>query len=291
MDVKLVVTGGSTKAQVIQLHSAETIIGRQRGCDIRIPSARVSRRHCRLIFRDNGLTVVDLVSSNGTYLNNVAVEGQELVRPGDQLSVGPVTFRVEYQLTINAMLWTQPAAPTALGDMAEVIKLVEEEPSPIQKVTVPAQGGPSPVEVIKLVEEEPPPSLTEKVPAQSGPSTIEVIKLVEEEPAPRQETKAPAQSRPSPVEVIKLVEQDPAPRQKEEVPAQSEPSAFEVIKLLEEEPAPSQEIKLPAQSGPSPAVKEAVAEDDEAAVKFADLAWIPPNPEDIRDILSKLEDE
>jgi pSer/pThr/pTyr-binding forkhead associated (FHA) protein len=153
MDVKLVVTGGSHKARVIQLQSAETIIGRQRGCDIRIPSARVSRRHCRLIYRDDCLIVVDLVSANGTYLNDVAVEGQALVRPGDQLSVGPVTFRVEYQLTTNAVLRTQPVDPPSLGDKDEVIKLVEEDPAPSQKKNVPGRSEPSSAGVQEVLGE------------------------------------------------------------------------------------------------------------------------------------------
>jgi hypothetical protein len=103
MDVRLVVEKGSNKAQTIRLRGLETIIGRRHGCDLRIPSASVSRRHCLLAYRDDYVTVEDLNSSNGTFLNGAPVSGKEVVRPGDRLEVGPVTFVVEYQLTQAAI--------------------------------------------------------------------------------------------------------------------------------------------------------------------------------------------
>ena len=62
----LVLERGSSKQQVIRLRSEETIVGRRQGSDLRIPSEQVSRRHCRLSFRDGILLVEDLASSNGT---------------------------------------------------------------------------------------------------------------------------------------------------------------------------------------------------------------------------------
>ena len=46
------------------------MIGSDSSCDIRISNNRVSRNHCQVIFsKENGLKIVDLNSSNGTYLN------------------------------------------------------------------------------------------------------------------------------------------------------------------------------------------------------------------------------
>jgi pSer/pThr/pTyr-binding forkhead associated (FHA) protein len=128
MDVKLVVTDGSKQSKVVKLRSEETIIGRQKGCDLRIPSAQVSRRHCRLSFRDDCLIVEDLASANGSYLNGVAVEGQELVRPGDELKIGPITFRVEYRLTTTAIKRLMESGFSAQSDGPETVPLSENEP-------------------------------------------------------------------------------------------------------------------------------------------------------------------
>jgi predicted component of type VI protein secretion system len=130
MDVKLFVTRGSKKSKVFELRSEETIIGRQRGCDLRIPSSRVSRRHCRLSFRDDCVMVEDLASANGSFLNGVAIDDQEIARPGDLLEIGPVTFRIEYRLPTSAVQQMQPPEAHEASYLPDVIELVEEEPRP-----------------------------------------------------------------------------------------------------------------------------------------------------------------
>jgi pSer/pThr/pTyr-binding forkhead associated (FHA) protein len=103
MEVKLVIEQGKTRTKTLHLRHEEGLIGRERGCNVRIPSPEVSRRHCILRIQDGYVTVEDLNSSNGTQLNGEDVQGREVVRPGDRLRVGPVTFIVEYQLTPEAI--------------------------------------------------------------------------------------------------------------------------------------------------------------------------------------------
>ncbi len=129
MDVKLILQKSSS-AKVFRMRSEETIIGRQSGSDLRIPSAAVSRRHCRLSFRDDFLSVEDLDSANGTFVNGERVQGLQVLRPGDELEVGPVSFRVEYQLTaaaIDRLLQEQGPAEAAAGAAADDIPEVEVE--------------------------------------------------------------------------------------------------------------------------------------------------------------------
>jgi pSer/pThr/pTyr-binding forkhead associated (FHA) protein len=98
MNVKLIITKGPTRIRTIQLRTPETLVGRQRGCDLRIPSAEVSRRHCVLNYAGGRLTVEDLRSANGTFVNHQRVTGKQLVHPGDHLQIGPLTFQVQYPL-------------------------------------------------------------------------------------------------------------------------------------------------------------------------------------------------
>jgi pSer/pThr/pTyr-binding forkhead associated (FHA) protein len=93
MNLTLVVQQG--RKQVLPIRSAEAVIGRAAGCSVRIPSSQVSRRHCRLRVSGEGVTVEDLGSVNGTYLNGELVTGEPALTSGDQLSVGPVTFLVQ----------------------------------------------------------------------------------------------------------------------------------------------------------------------------------------------------
>jgi len=97
MDVRLVVERGAHTGHTFRMHAPEMVVGRKKGCGLRIPSAAVSREHCRLQLVEGILTVEDLGSINGTLLNGEPVADRQTVRPGDQLKVGPVTFVVEYE--------------------------------------------------------------------------------------------------------------------------------------------------------------------------------------------------
>src|SRR3954453_7806243 len=89
--------------QVLSLRTDETTGGRQGGCNIRTPSAAVSRKHCRLTFVNDLLTAEDLGSSNGTYINEVRIRAQSYLKPGDVLRVGPFRFLVRYELSDRAV--------------------------------------------------------------------------------------------------------------------------------------------------------------------------------------------
>jgi hypothetical protein len=68
------------------------LIGRSRRCDFVIRDPSVSRRHALLIRGDDGWTLYDLGSTNGTRINGWRVERATL-RPGDELELGGSRFR------------------------------------------------------------------------------------------------------------------------------------------------------------------------------------------------------
>ncbi len=68
-----------------------TVIGRRSSCQLQVPRAEVSRRHCEIRQRGQELQLRDLGSRNGTYLNGKPVT-EAIIKPGDRLNVGPVTF-------------------------------------------------------------------------------------------------------------------------------------------------------------------------------------------------------
>jgi pSer/pThr/pTyr-binding forkhead associated (FHA) protein len=169
MDVKLVVIKGSRHKQIIALRSTETLIGRRRGCDIRIGSSRVSRRHCLLSLHAGSVMVQDLDSVNGTFVNGQRVVGKRLVRPGDRLDVGPVSFAVNYVMSRSAPAQEAPPAPAA---ELNVLPAVEEGGSPF------AFHEEEPLDELELVEED-----TEYVPEepeQRQPAVHQVSDSIEE---------------------------------------------------------------------------------------------------------------
>src|SRR5206468_963419 len=96
------------------------------GSDLRIPAPAVSRRHCRLSFQDDVLTVEDLGSANGTYVNGQSIDEPTIVRPGDRLAIGPVTFLIEYPLTAAAEARLAELQP-GLEEASELAAVIDEE--------------------------------------------------------------------------------------------------------------------------------------------------------------------
>ena len=90
----LVILTGKHKGRKIPLAGKQVLIGRDEECTIRLASTDISRQHCQLQGTPEGILVRDLGSSNGTYVNDVAIAVQVLLKPGDRLRVGPAEFEV-----------------------------------------------------------------------------------------------------------------------------------------------------------------------------------------------------
>jgi pSer/pThr/pTyr-binding forkhead associated (FHA) protein len=72
-------------------------VGRAPRADFIVDAALVSRIHCRLTAADEQLEVVDLASTNGTFVNDRRVNRARLTK-GDRLRVGRVELLVEKQV-------------------------------------------------------------------------------------------------------------------------------------------------------------------------------------------------
>lgn len=96
------IAGAITSAIVLEdgtrhvLDTERVTIGRQSDCTITIRDTNVSREHVQLRRRPNGWTLRDLGSTNGTKLNGVRVEGEQMLANGDVIMLGAirVTFEI-----------------------------------------------------------------------------------------------------------------------------------------------------------------------------------------------------
>lgn len=93
MNVSLVLVKADGSQREVALRKAVGVIGRQTDCNIRIPSASVSRHHCEISVDEGGVSLRDLGSSNGTYVNRQRIE-QTKVKAGDLISLGGFVFVV-----------------------------------------------------------------------------------------------------------------------------------------------------------------------------------------------------
>lgn len=108
----------------------ETVIGRSTDCNLKIASAQVSRRHCRIVVNDIGVYVEDLCSANGTFLNGQRLlPNQPTLAPaGSQLAIGPAMFAVEYRTTTvpRPELGAAPPLPPVLPVEVTGVAAAEE---------------------------------------------------------------------------------------------------------------------------------------------------------------------
>ncbi len=132
MNVQLIVNRGGTHGKKVQLRHETTIVGRRRDCNLCIPSSEVSRRHCLLQFQDGYLTIEDLNSINGTFLNEQRIGDKNVVYPGDRLTIGPVHFTVQYELSASARERLQVPAEVQPEEPALEAVPVDEEPPTIK---------------------------------------------------------------------------------------------------------------------------------------------------------------
>jgi predicted component of type VI protein secretion system len=116
LEAKLVVVAGDSSASQYELQ-LPAVIGRSRSTDLRLGHPLVSRQHCE-VFESRGVLMVrDLGSLNGTYVGERRIaEKATPVKPGELLTVGPVTFRAEYQAVEQ-----RPARPSTWDSQQQTV--------------------------------------------------------------------------------------------------------------------------------------------------------------------------
>lgn len=82
----------------------EVTIGRNPGNIVRVNNPSISRKHAKLVFDAGQITLYDLNSSNGSYVNGTRIQNQVLV-DGDRVRVG------EFPLDFVEVADAQPAQP------------------------------------------------------------------------------------------------------------------------------------------------------------------------------------
>jgi len=81
----------------IAITKEEFLIGRGADCDLRLRVSAVSRHHCLLRLRGGEVTLADLGSANGTFVNGQRLRSQAALRHGDEIGIGNLQFVLELE--------------------------------------------------------------------------------------------------------------------------------------------------------------------------------------------------
>src|SRR5207245_2676907 len=85
--------GGAT--QRLDFDSEEITIGRVDENDICLPKGNISKKHTKIVVKDGKIIVLDLKSTNGTYVNGKKLAGAQVITPADKVYVGDFIISVE----------------------------------------------------------------------------------------------------------------------------------------------------------------------------------------------------
>jgi len=85
---------GPLAGQIVPLTKASTLMGRAPNCDIKIPSANISKEHTRIEVFDDKLIISDAGSRNGTFLNGIQIRSHK-AKSGDKIAIHDVFFEVQ----------------------------------------------------------------------------------------------------------------------------------------------------------------------------------------------------
>src|SRR3954467_15992580 len=85
--------GGEQRRMVF--NKPEVTIGRVQGNDIVLPKGNVSKRHARIVLKDGKFIIVDLKSTNGTYVTGRKITSPLVVKDSDKIYIGDFIVGVD----------------------------------------------------------------------------------------------------------------------------------------------------------------------------------------------------
>ncbi|MCE9545336.1 MAG: FHA domain-containing protein [Planctomycetia bacterium] len=115
MQLTLKVLEGSRHGMEVPVPGPKFFVGRDEDCHLRPQSDMVSRHHCVLLVEPGYVAVRDFGSKNGTYVNGQKIDGEQPLKAGDRLAIGPLLFEVVVQHVIGG-----PKRPK-VKDMQDVV--------------------------------------------------------------------------------------------------------------------------------------------------------------------------
>ncbi len=116
----------------LDLRRGRLLVGRSSNCQLVLEDSMVSRRHAELLVTEDSVTVVDLGSVNGVYLNSRRVRENQRMKEGDRLQIGQREFVLQSVVRVslpassdrdraNANANANPNAQTLHGDFAALM--------------------------------------------------------------------------------------------------------------------------------------------------------------------------
>ena len=95
MSFSIILTEKGGATQRLDFECEEITIGRVDENDICLPKGNISKKHTKIVVKDGKIIVLDLKSTNGTYVNGKKLAGPQVISPDDKVFIGDFILNVE----------------------------------------------------------------------------------------------------------------------------------------------------------------------------------------------------
>jgi len=141
MKISLVVlTAGKMMGKEIPITAAEFRIGKDPSCQLK-PASGVSDKHCAFLVKQGKLFLVDLGSSEGTFVNDNKISAEVELKLKDKVKVGPLLFEVKFEAPTANPAVAAPAAKPAVAAPAPKPAVAAPAAKPEEKVEPKKSSG------------------------------------------------------------------------------------------------------------------------------------------------------
>lgn len=142
MQIRVAIAGAAGDVErVPEFSKPEISIGRLPTNDVVLPEAGVSSNHARVLVTGGALTIVDLESTNGTFVNDEPLRGPRVIADHDEVQIGDFTLRFSLSGAIVDAAPFVPAPRSSSGTVAELSGGFGEPPPMLDDDGVSASTG------------------------------------------------------------------------------------------------------------------------------------------------------
>ena len=106
----------------------DMLIGRHQDADLVLQSAEISRRHAAFLLKDDALWVQDLKSSNGTFVNDIRIEHDKLLKDGDIVQFASIKFNVLAPAKVESVI-EQSVPEIEIEPVSQAVEKPVQQPS------------------------------------------------------------------------------------------------------------------------------------------------------------------
>lgn len=138
--IRVLVSEKGGPEQELLFDTNEVSIGRAPGNLLVLSKQNVSKRHATIMFRDGKVVLVDLKSTNGTYINGRRLTSPKEVTPEDRIYIGDFTIKVSLLDEKDIKRQARDTGEQRIPPVSHTISEIQKKPTLVMP-SLPSSGG------------------------------------------------------------------------------------------------------------------------------------------------------